>query len=335
LINKVSDDFYHITLPMPFRLRHVHVYVLADGENLALFDTGFNVGGSYEILEKDLGSIGRSIKSIRDIYITHVHIDHCGMAGLIKEKSGATIHLSAAADDSNQNYSRTDLLTAKVKSFYRTHGFTEKEVDDLIELFSGMRNIIAVFKGDDRLQPNEIKKFGKWQFEAIFTPGHSNGHTCYYFPREGFLLSGDTILPHITPNLSPDLFDEQFRPLSSFLTSIKKVEKLAVNKIYPGHGDVLTDVKTRVRELQDHHAGRTQLILNCLGTEPKTTREVSREIFGNDLPDFDKFLALNETYVHLLELKRQNEIREEQKGNNLVYIIRSRRDDDCLVSKII
>ena len=319
MINKISDDFYRITLPMPFRLKHVHVYVLADDEKLALFDTGFNVDGSYKILEKDLESIGRSIKSIRDIYITHVHIDHCGMAGLIKEKSGATIHLSAAADDSNQNYSQTDLLIQKLKNFHLAHGFTGKEVDDLIVLFSGMRNIIAVFKGDDRLQANEIKKFGKWQFETIFTPGHSNGHTCYYFPREGFLLSGDTILPHITPNLSPDLFDENFRPLSSFLESLKVVENLPVDKIYPGHGNVFGDVKARADEMREHHAERSQLIMNCLDAKPKTTREVSQKIFGNALPDFDKFLALNETYVHLLELVLKGMITEAPAGNNLVY----------------
>ena len=87
MINKISDNFYRITLPMPFRLKHVHVYALAHNKEVALFDTGFNSGGSWEILEKDLESIGQSIKSVRDIYITHVHADHCSMAGLIKEKT--------------------------------------------------------------------------------------------------------------------------------------------------------------------------------------------------------------------------------------------------------
>ena len=52
---------------------------------------------------------------------------------------------------------------------------------------------------------------------------------------------------------------------------------------------------------------------------PKTTFQVSQEIFGSDLPDFDKFLALNETYVHLLELKHKGIIKEEQTGDILVY----------------
>ena len=319
MINKISDNFYCITLPMPFRLKHVHVYALLDGKEVALFDTGLNISGSYEILENDLESIGQGIRSVRDIYITHVHADHCGMAGLIKEKSGATIHLSSVADESNQNYLKTDLLISRMKKFYITHGFTEQEVDALIMVFTSMRNIITVFKGDDCLQPNEIREFGKWQFEVIFTPGHSNGHSCFYFPRDGFLLSGDTVLPQITPNLSPDLFDESFRPLHSFLESLKAVENLPVEKVYPGHGNAFGDLKTRLSEMREHHTKRSRLILNCIIGKQKTTFQVSQEIFGRDLADFDKFLALNETYVHLLELKLKGAIKEEQAGSNLVY----------------
>jgi glyoxylase-like metal-dependent hydrolase (beta-lactamase superfamily II) len=319
LINKISDNFYAITLPMPFRLKHVHVYALVNGNDVALFDTGFNVGGSYEKLENDLKSIGQSIKSIRDIYITHVHADHCGMAGLIKEKSGAKIHLSPTADESNQNYNNTDLLTRQMKKFYLLHGLTEQEIEGLIVMFSGLRDIISIFKGDDHLQPNKICEFGDWNFEVIFTPGHSNGHVCYYFRKQKFLLSGDTILPQITPNLSPDLVDEDFRPLHSFLASLAALEKLPVEKIYPGHGNAFSDLKTRTREMREHHAERSRLIFNCITGKPKTTFQVSQVIFGSDLPDFDKFLALNETYVHLLELKLQGAIKEDISGQNLVY----------------
>ena len=321
LISKILDNFYCITLPMSFRLNHVHVYVLVHNKEVALFDTGLNSGGSFELLEKDLESIGQSIKSVRDIYITHVHADHCGMAGLIKEKSGAAIHLSVIADQYNQNFQKIDLWIPKIKKFYLVHGLTEQEVDSSMILLSGIRSVITLFKSDDLLQPNEIREFGKWQFECIYTPGHSSGHICFYFRKEGFLLSGDTVLPHITPNLSPDVFDENFRPLENFLASLDTVANLPVGKIYPGHGSAMGNVRARVQELRVHHAERTQLILNCLDALPKTTFQVALEIFGKDLQDFDKLLALNETYVHLLDLKHKGIIKEEQDGDVLVYTV--------------
>ena len=319
MINKIADNFYCITLPMPFQLKHVNVYALVSDKEVALFDTGLNISSSYEMLEKDLEDIGQSIRTVRDIYITHVHGDHCGTAGLIKEKSGATIHLSSVADEYNQNYSNADLLIPLMKKFYLSHGLTAPEIEKMVVIVRGFRSIISPFKGDDNLQPNDIRRFGDWIFEAVPTPGHTNGHLCFYFRKQKFLLSGDTVLPHITPNLSPDLVKENFRPLYSFLGSLQVLEMLPVEKVYPGHGNSFGDLKTRLSEMRGHHTERSQLILNCIIGRPKTTFQVSQEIFGKDLADFDKFLALNETYVHLLELKLKGAIKEEQAGSNLVY----------------
>lgn len=321
MIDRISDNFYRITLPLPFRLRHVHVYVLVSGNKIALFDTGFNVGDSYKILEKDLESIGLNIKSIRDIYITHAHTDHCSMAGLLKSKSGANIHLSAAADTFQQYFSKPDVLNRQTNQFYSRHGMSAKQIELIFAIYDSIRQITSKFKADDYLQPNEIRQFGDWEFEVIFTPGHARGHICFFFRKEKFLISGDHVLPHITPNLSPDIVDPTFRPLKSFLESLAAVENLPIERVYPGHGISFTGLPARLNELRSHHKERTELIIQSLSAQPKTTLRVSQDIFGTDLPDFDKFLAANETYVHLLELKHQGIIKEEETGNVLVYTL--------------
>ena len=52
---------------------------------------------------------------------------------------------------------------------------------------------------------------------------------------------------------------------------------------------------------------------------PKTTYALANEIFGSNMPDFEKFLALNETHVYLKELKFTGAIKEEMDGKVLVY----------------
>ena len=86
MINEIQTNFYRITLRMPYRLKHVHAYLLAQDKELALFDTGLNMPGAYETLEKDLASLNFSINNIRHIFLTHVHTDHCSMAGLLQKK---------------------------------------------------------------------------------------------------------------------------------------------------------------------------------------------------------------------------------------------------------
>ena len=120
MISEIEKDFYRITLRMPYRLRHVNAYLFAHDKELALFDTGLNTPGSYEIIQKDLDGAGFSVNNIKHIYLTHVHTDHCSMAGLLQKNAGAKIHLSAAAFEEYQHFRKTDPAVKQLRKFYDT-----------------------------------------------------------------------------------------------------------------------------------------------------------------------------------------------------------------------
>ena len=322
MITEIQTNFYRITLPMPYRLRHVHAYALVQGSEVVLFDTGMNMPGSYELLESDLISIGASTQSIRDVFITHSHTDHCSMAGLLQKRTPSKIHLSAIADDFYQHFQQAEVLIDAAKLFYTRHGMSPAEVDALVEEIDEIRNIIIPFTADDHLEQNEIREFGDWKFEVIFTPGHAAGHVCFFFREQGFLLAGDHVLPYIAPSLSPNIFDEMFQPLKSYLDSLQLVENLPVTTVYPGHGNSFTDISERAAEIRTFYELRKQAVLQSLNTQPKTTYAICAEISGvaaSRWDDWEKFMALNETYVYLQELKREDVIKETMKGNVLVY----------------
>jgi glyoxylase-like metal-dependent hydrolase (beta-lactamase superfamily II) len=196
---------------------------------------------------------------------------------------------------------------------------SSSQIDAVIEEYEEMRGIITEFNADDYLQNKEMREFGDWKFEVIFTPGHATGHVCFFFRREGILLAGDHILPYIAPSLSPNIFDDNFRPLQTYLDSLNVIEKLSGVTIHPGHGNSFGGVNERLSEIRAHHAQRKQLIFGYVNGIPKTTYALAHEIFGIDMPDFEKFLALNETHVYLKELKFAGAIKEEMNGNVLVY----------------
>jgi glyoxylase-like metal-dependent hydrolase (beta-lactamase superfamily II) len=319
MINEIQTNFYRITLRMPYRLRHVHAYLFAQDGDLALFDTGLNMPGAYETLQKDLTSLGFSINDIKHIYLTHVHTDHCSMAGLLQKNTGAKIYLSKAACEEYQHFRQTDPAVKQLKKFYARQGMTSGQIDMVIEEYEDIRDIITEFDADDFLQNNEIREFGNWKFEVIFTPGHAAGHVCFFFRKESFLLAGDHILPYIAPILSPDIFDDHFRPLAAYLDSLNDIEKLSIATIYPGHGNAFIDIQERIEDIRRHHKKRKGLIFDRLSAEPKTTHAVAHEISGSTLSDFDKFLALNETLIYLKELKAEGVIKEDMVGNVLVY----------------
>lgn len=309
---EISDNIFMLTLPMPFRLEHVNVYAVVGGGRVSLIDTGLNMPGVLPALEEDLEAIGHRISDIDEVFVTHFHADHCGLAGTIQGISGARVFMDET------EYRRTRMEPEKIiglmQSFYRREGMPPEIFGRISNLFRAFRNATVPFTADP-LVPGDRLKIKGLGFEVISTPGHS-AHQVIFFCRErGLLFSGDHVLPHITPNLSPDLTNPSFRPLRAFIESLERISDLPVTMVYPAHGNSFPDLKGRVREIREHHEERKQLIIESVRSgAAKTAHEVSGEIFGGDLPDFDQFLALNETYVHLVELVSEGRLTHSEKN---------------------
>jgi len=322
MITELSENFYRITLPMPFRLRHVHAYALVDGRDVLLFDTGMVMPGSFEKLEADLQSIGLSVESIREIYLTHVHTDHCGMTASIQEKSKARLHLSEPAHQVHSHFQQGDYLIAQARLFYARHGMSARDVEAVVEEIEDMRSRIPRFTDYSFLQDNEVHQFGNRSFEVIFTPGHAAGHVCFFFRKEGQLVAGDHILPYIAPSLSPNIYDEVFQPLKSYLESLAVIEKLPIETVHPGHGNAFSCLDERIREIRAYHVLKKEVLQKSIGREPKTTFGICMDLIGPiaaNWDDWEKFMALNDTYVYLQELKRDGVIIEATDHDVLYY----------------
>jgi glyoxylase-like metal-dependent hydrolase (beta-lactamase superfamily II) len=215
-IREMADGIYMITLPMPFRLKHVNVFAFPEEDGFTLIDTGPSLDGVLPALETCLAEIGRRVEDCRRILITHFHMDHCGLAGLIAGRSGASIFLSEIEERTIRSFAREEDRASRLRSFGLEHGLDSGTLDTVIQTFSAYKTPTSPFTAAGLLADGDRLNVGGRVAEIIATPGHSRGHICFHLPKEGFLIAGDHILPHITPNLSPDLTAPAFRPLESF-----------------------------------------------------------------------------------------------------------------------
>lgn len=319
LIEEISGNVFMITLPVPLDMNHVHIFALLHHGKVMLFDAGLNTPETIAGLDGALKHVGKSFRDVDRIFITHAHADHYGIAGLIRGRSGASVHISAIGRLALRKDRRGDRLTGPMKKFYLRHGLSEREIAPLEPLFRDIANYATPLDADDCTELETCETVDDNTIEVIPTPGHTAGHVCFFFREKGILLAGDHVLPEITPNLSPDFFTPDFRPLPSFLHSLSRVGELPVAKTYPAHGAPFPDLQERIEEIKQHHRERKDRVLAAVQSGMQTTFLIAQFVFGKNLREFDRFLAVNETYVHLVELENEGRVKSGERKGLLFY----------------
>jgi len=317
---EISDDVFMLTLPMPFRLQHVNIYALIRDGRVSLIDTGPNFPGVLAALEKNLDGLGRKISDIDRIFITHFHADHCGLAGAVQEVSGAAVYMREIEYKRASTDSRA--LLGQLQSFYIREGMPDEVFGKFAGLLKMFRHATIPFKAQKFLEPGAVEDMDGMKLEVINSPGHTVGQVVFFSRERSILFSGDHILPHITPNLSPDIVNPWFHPLRSYIQSLESIKGLPVSMVYPAHGWPFPDLDGRIEEIKAHHEERKGLILKSVSAGPKTAYEISGDIFGPDISDFDKFLALNETYVHLEHLEMESAVQRQADNGRDIYSVK-------------
>src|SRR3954462_5668352 len=81
-ISRVFDGVYQLKLPVPFPLKFVAPYLVADKDGWTVIDTGFDYPPAREALKAGAAEVGLDPeRAIVQIIVTHLHPDHIGLAG--------------------------------------------------------------------------------------------------------------------------------------------------------------------------------------------------------------------------------------------------------------
>ncbi len=258
LTSYIVPGVYQVKVPIPGNpLGHLNCYLVEGSKGWLMIDTGWYTPDAFDSLEAGLRTIGLGMTDIETIIVTHVHPDHFGLAGRIKQVSPGTQLLAHRweSDLIEPRYIKISELMEKMSALLHRHGVPPLELGKLGSASMPALQFVTVTFPDRVLYGGEVISTGVYNLEVIWTPGHSPGHICLYEPDKQLLFSGDHVLTSISPNVSYHVQSGD-NPLGDYINALHKLENLPVTQVLPAHERKFTDLKGKIKQILDHHDKR-------------------------------------------------------------------------------
>jgi glyoxylase-like metal-dependent hydrolase (beta-lactamase superfamily II) len=315
-VEKVRPGLWSIPVPLPNNsLRYVLVYLFETDRGPYLIDAGWNTDDAFNALQSGLREAGCAVGEVQGVLVTHIHPDHYGLAGRIREASGAWVALHPAdAELIHDRYDDPGDLLERVAAALRRMGAPAEELVPLQNAAMPVRPLVDPVFPDVLLEDGAKPEVPGWDLKAIWTPGHSPGHLCFYEAKQELMLSGDHVLPRITPNI-PYHPQAGANPLGDYLQSLDKLEPYRVDEVLPAHEYRFDDLQARLEELRRHHRDRFNEVIAILSEGPHTAWEIASHMKWSrqwdDIAGFMRRAAVGEAVSHLRVLEVQGVVQVE------------------------
>jgi glyoxylase-like metal-dependent hydrolase (beta-lactamase superfamily II) len=299
-------------VPIPNNpLRYVNSYAFATGGGLVLLDTGWPADTAWDALTAGLESIGASVADVRGVLVSHMHLDHAGLTGRLREASGAWIAMHPADRAVIANFGLRDPERAVPLevAFLRSLGASAEEAAASVGSPQAYRAFTSMGLPDRELADGDLADVPGWRLRAVHTPGHTPGHVCFVDELSQRMFAGDHILPRITPNISVQAV-EGVQPLADYLKSLAKVRDLDVDEVMPAHEWRFRGLAQRADDIADHHERRLAELLAAIAANPDATSwdlagQLTWSRSWDQYSGRMRISAVTETAAHVLELLRR------------------------------
>jgi glyoxylase-like metal-dependent hydrolase (beta-lactamase superfamily II) len=324
---ELYPGLHQIRLPLiDSPLGWVNAYLIAGDAGYTLVDCGWDTPDVLDALRKGIDEIGVRLEQIRSLVITHNHPDHYGLAGRLVKLSRCSLvmhHLEAVHIESR--YASTENLLGEMSEWLRINGCPAADLKQLTTSSMGIASRVNIALPDTLVNGGEHLDTGRYDFEIVWTPGHSAGHICLYERQRPLFISGDHILNPITPNIGLHA-QSMGNPLADYLDSLEAVRELDVETVLPAHGEQFAGLQWRVDELLAHHEERLNEIRAALHRGPGSAYEVSAHLkYGRsgrrfaDMQSFQQRMAVTEVLSHLELLHGRREVRKLNRDGVILY----------------
>jgi len=292
-------------------LDHINLWALRDGDGWVIVDTGISNRESKAFWDVHFETFmgGRPVNRV---IVTHLHPDHCGLAGWMCRRFGAPLLMTRGeyflcrilASDTGKAAPDEGLR------FYKKAGYTEGQLELYKLRFGGFGKAISPMPNSyDRLVEGEVGQINGREWRVIIGSGHSPEHACLWCPELNLCLTGDQLLPNISSNVSVWPTEPEGNPLEDWIRSCHKLKAVLPEDtlICPAHGIPFRGAHKRLDKLISHHEKALDRLYEFCH-EPRLATEVYSVLFRRQINDGNRIMAVGESIAHLNCLKGRGRI---------------------------
>ncbi|MEO7177915.1 MAG: MBL fold metallo-hydrolase [Allosphingosinicella sp.] len=302
----LADGVGWARLPIPGSLKHINVWVLEDGDGVALVDTGLDIAPCREAWEA-LFAGPLAGRKITRVICTHFHPDHLGLAGWLTERFEVPLWMTRGEWLFGRLLA-SDIRDAPPKeaiAHWRAAGWDVGRIE--AEAAKGWGRFASVVSpvpvGFVRIQDGDRIDIGARRWRVLIGSGHCPEHACLIDDEAGLMIAGDQVLPRITSNVSLSLSEPEADPLGDWLASIEKLKGLPDSVlVLPSHGEPFTGLHARLDALAFGHNDRLDA-LHVKLEEPRRAVDCFGTLFVRKIEDNMLGLATGEALAHLRHLE--------------------------------
>ena len=298
---EVAPGVHWLSMPLPFQLDHINLWLLEDEGGWTVVDTGIGDEKTRSLWER----IFSSFKGVKRVILTHYHPDHAGNAAWICKRFGVEMwttqgeYLTAhAVRSSSAGYTSDAVLEV-----FRKNGLPDERTAGMAAIRGNNRYSALVPEfpfSYRRIIEGDSVRIGGRDWKAIIGHGHAPEHLSLFSRELNAVIAGDMLLSTISTNVSVWSIDPEGDPLRLFLESIARYRDLPEDVlVLPSHGKPFRGAHARVEQLESHHEARLGELQQALKEKPKSAGDLLGVLFRRPLDAHQTFFAMGEAIAHL------------------------------------